>query len=264
MLTPFTTASPLLQHVVLGLFVLSAVAYLVLMVVGTSHPWYPSQMTLAFLKCLPIWLLIGLVWVHSAPVPLAKSRYSKLIAVGLVFSSMGDFALAMEGTGYLAHIDFLLGLIFFLIAHLFYVAAFGFSKERLHLVRLAPLLLFGVGLYFYVFLPKLLPLKLEYPVAVYMTVIITMVWRAAARLEYAPKHSNPRIDKYIPSYLWFALGGAVFFFVSDLMLAMNKFVVPFAGARFLTMLTYYIAQFGIAASVHLVDIKKDSNNRKST
>lgn len=47
-----------------------------------------------------------------------------------------------------------------------------------------------------------------------------------------------------------AAGGACCFLASDASLALRRFVAPFTGATLLVMLTYYLAQWGLALSVY--------------
>ncbi len=69
------------------------------------------------------------------------------------------------------------------------------------------------------------------PVVAYLVVISAMVVAACAT-------ANP----------W-AIAGAVCFFASDGLLAWNKFVGRFRGARFAVMSTYHLAQFGLVVSL---------------
>ena len=95
----------------------------------------------------------------------------RLTAAGLVFSAVGDVVLE---TGL-----FLPGLLAFLAAHLAYVAAFLAAERRPALGRALPFLAWGLGA-FAILRPGLGPMAV--PVAVYVAVICTMMWRAAARV----------------------------------------------------------------------------------
>jgi uncharacterized membrane protein YhhN len=77
------------------------------------------------------------------------------------------------------------------------------------------------------------------PVAAYMAVICTMMWRAAARV------GSPRTPA-LPALL--GLAGALSFGASDTLLAVSRFAVPFPGARWPVMVLYWLGQCGIAAS----------------
>lgn len=51
--------------------------------------------------------------------------------------------------------------------------------------------------------------------------------------------------------------GAAAFMLSDAILAVNKFLLPFAGAKYAVMVTYYFAQSSLALSCN------PSNSNKS-
>ena len=77
------------------------------------------------------------------------------------------------------------------------------------------------------------------PVAVYVTVIVVMGWRAAARAAGAAPMPSGEL----------ALAGALLFMISDGVLAVDRFARPFAAADGAVMTTYYAAQTLIALSV---------------
>lgn len=193
-----------------------------------------------------------------------NTKYTWLVILGLLFSSFGDFALALseilDSFG-VKDLGFISGLSLFLIGHLFYVAAFGFSWNSLHVARAAPFYLFGAGVYYFALFPKLHP-DLRIPVAAYITVITTMAWRAAARIgegmkaeeKIRPKSPTEKLvvkrKMGIEGSEWSGFIGAVIFVLSDLVLAINKFVFPFRAASLVTMILYYSGQLGIAGSVN--------------
>ena len=80
-------------------------------------------------------------------------------------------------------------------------------------------------------------------VPIYSLLLLTMAWRAVARLENT---------KSIPQ-LALASGG-VSFAVSDTLIAFNLFLTPIKYAQVYIMITYYFAQLGITLSV--LDIEK--------
>ncbi|HET9487987.1 MAG TPA: lysoplasmalogenase [Chryseosolibacter sp.] len=134
---------------------------------------------------------------------------------------------------------FIAGLVSFLIAHIFYIFAYrqhrsdDFSENSLqgiHKIRLAfPIILAGTGLVVILF-PVLGDLKI--PVIVYAAVITLMVLTALYRYG----KTNDR------SY-WFVFSGAALFFVSDSIIALNKFLFGIQYAHFWIMLTYCAAQY---------------------
>jgi uncharacterized membrane protein YhhN len=79
-----------------------------------------------------------------------------------------------------------------------------------------------------------LPSDLVFPLAVYMTALTAMVWRAAARI--GKKEGGERCG-----FL-----GALLFFFSDIVLAFNLFVAPIPAADLYVMCMYYLGQCFIA------------------
>ena len=71
------------------------------------------------LKPLPIAVLAVMVWQG----PPLDARYSTLVVAGLVCSMVGDVCLLFPGR-------FVVGLASFLVAHLFYIAAFAAGAHR--------------------------------------------------------------------------------------------------------------------------------------
>lgn len=176
-------------------------------------------------------LLVG--WVlHSK----LQSRFSRLIAGAFLFSWFGDLLLMMVSSPFGEKVPFfILGLASFLIAHLFFIAAFWHWKgQRKGLVQQRPWLL----LPFLVFWAVLLSVlwsglgDLRLPVFAYSLVIIVMTVSAQNLLNL--------LDKPFSQYLSL---GAILFVLSDSLIAVNKFAQAFAGASFAIMLTYIVAQY---------------------
>ena len=158
------------------------------------------------------------------------------VVAALLFSWGGDVALMLAGG---ERLYFLLGLVSFLVAHVFYILAFGEVRDMSAPVVLSrrpwlmiPLLAYFMGLVSVVF--PALPSDMRVPVAVYTAVICAMVSFALARYRRVGDRS-------------FALvfGGALLFMISDSIIAVNKFVcqghLPMAGAAIMS--TYIVAQY---------------------
>jgi uncharacterized membrane protein YhhN len=153
---------------------------------------------------------------------------ARLTAAGLVLSAAGDVLLE---AGF-----FLPGLLAFLAAHLGYVAAFLSVERRPALARALPFLAWGLGA-FALLRPGLGTSAL--PVAVYVAVICTMMWRAAARVG---RPRTPALAALL------GLAGAVAFGASDTLIAFDRFAEPIPGVRWPIMALYWLGQYGIAAS----------------
>ena len=159
-----------------------------------------------------------------------SGSYALAILTALIASLFGDVFLLFES-------KFILGLVSFLIAHIFYIKAFysGFSGFGLLFFAL-PLLLYAV-IMLRLLWPGLGRLKL--PVLVYISAILLMAYQAAE--VYYHSHSLSAI---------FALVGALLFTFSDSALALNKFRKPFNNAQLIILSSYYLAQWLIALSLY--------------
>jgi len=134
---------------------------------------------------------------------------------------------------------FIFGLVAFLTTHIFYIIYFlKIRSNAVSLLKKQPLLIalvlgYGVTLV-YILFPHLGDLKI--PVMVYAAVICTML---LCSLHVFFKVNKPANGLYIT--------GAVFFVLSDSLLALNKFYQPFAYAGVLIMGTYCAAQYFIVS-----------------
>ena len=186
--------------------------------------------TLHFIaKPLLIPILILLLVFTKALVP-----RKNLLLTGLFFSWLGDIFLLFEDKN---NLFFIFGLVCFLTTHIFYIIYFiKIKSTNTSLLKKQPLLfllVIGYGIILVRFLyPHLDDLKI--PVMVYATVICTML--------VCSLHIFLKVNK--PANLFY-LVGAVFFVLSDSLLAINKFYLPFALAGELIMLTYCAAQYFI-------------------
>lgn len=177
------------------------------------------------------------LWTKAAPVlclaawvgTRRRDTLGILITAGLVLSAGGDLLLE-RGL-------FLPGLFAFLTAHLAYVGGFVAQTRRLAAGRAAPVVAW-CGLVLAALWPRLG--ALEAPVALYVGVIGTMIWRAAARVGHAGEPTRAE---------WIGLAGAVAFALSDTLIAVDRFGDPIPGVRWPIMLLYWAGQTGIAASV---------------
>lgn len=156
------------------------------------------------------------------------------MVVGLVCSLAGDVFLMLP------HEQFVAGLASFLVGHVAYVVALAVAASRSGGVSM-PWAVVGLA----VVCVAVATLgrtvirrvhsgdqsNLTIPVIAYLSVISAMV--AAAFVT-----GNP----------W-AIGGALFFYSSDGLLAWNKFVQPVGVARPVIMSTYHLAQFGLVLSL---------------
>jgi uncharacterized membrane protein YhhN len=200
------------------------------------------------LICKPL-ILISLgvyYWLKSS------EHRSTLVLLAIFFSFGGDTFLMFDQSN---SMFFILGLVSFLISHVFYILAYRQYRDELlteglqgiQRIRLAfPIILAGTGLVIVLY-PVLGALK--YPVMAYALVLVLMVLNALFRFGRTNNRS-----------FWLVFAGAILFMLSDSILAINKFLEPIAHAGFFIMSTYILAQFllieGLCAHF---DSKKNSS-----
>ncbi|MBN1640621.1 MAG: lysoplasmalogenase [Anaerolineae bacterium] len=164
--------------------------------------------------------------------PALRPGYAAGVLVALAFSLGGDVALMFR-----APRAFTLGLALFLLAHVAYAVTFtlynGFHPPDL--VVAGVLLALAVAVYRWL-APGLGGMK--GPVIVYIAVISTMVNRAISTMFG---------QAFTPTQAWLIALGALLFWASDLMLAVNRFRRPFRLHPLLLVL-YYAGQTLIALS----------------
>jgi uncharacterized membrane protein YhhN len=168
------------------------------------------------------------------------NRKAALFAIGgLLFSLMGDVLLIFQGSNPLF---FMGGLISFLIAHLLYIVYYLRSADTTGNKELKGKFIFFIlmltyGAAFYTSLYKNLG-DLKLPVLLYTSVLIAMNIFALNRYGKV----NDKSFKLV-------MTGALFFTLSDSLLAFNKFflTIPLAGVWILA--TYAAAQYFIMEGI---------------
>ncbi|MBX2962021.1 MAG: lysoplasmalogenase [Cyclobacteriaceae bacterium] len=189
-----------------------------------------------FTKPALLLLLLGYYFFASRSKMVALSL---LLMAALVFSWVGDVLLMKPG-----ELFFMLGLVSFLIAHVFYIFVFKqfrnddatSSLQGLQRIRFAfPIVLYGTGLVVVLY-PALG--ELAVPVLIYASVLTLMVLNALFRFGRTSSASFA-----------YVFGGAILFMISDSLLAVNKFLEPIKLAGFWIMLTYSGAQLLIVTGL---------------
>jgi len=190
-----------------------------------------AQRQIYFLKPLST-LLVILVAALSFSTSAVKGGYTTGILIGLILSLGGDVALMFPSAK-----AFMLGLACFLLAHVAYAVTFtlfnGFYPADW--VSGGVLLVLAVAVYLYL-RPGLE--KTRGPVVGYIVVICIMVNRAVSAFFGTT---------FTLTQAWLISVGATLFWVSDLMLAVNRFRQPFKYHR-LGLAFYYGGQLLIALS----------------
>lgn len=159
------------------------------------------------------------------------SSYAGLIVAGLITSLFGDVALMLPSA------YFLVGVGSFAITQALYLAAFvGPIGWALINPTTAPVALMAVLLTLWLW-PGIRG-SLRIPVGIYIVLISSMLVQV---LGAAIAEASPRL-------LMAALGAGLFF-VSDALLAIDRFRAPFRGAGILRSSAYWIGQWFIALSI---------------
>ncbi len=183
----------------------------------------------------PAALLALLIWFAAA----GHFQQSLLIfGIGLIFSLLGDIFLLLPRRW------FRTGLMAFLCAHIAYIVAFNriMSSLSVHLLLLT-LVVFSLWVMIFTYLraamrKSSLHARMLLPVGIYSVVIALMLISALMTL-FRPEWS-------LTAAILSASGGTLFF-ISDTMLAVDRFVRPFKRARFWVRVSYHIGQFLLAA-----------------
>lgn len=179
----------------------------------------------------PLITIVLMIWLFLSTK--LKGRFHKRILTGLVFAFAGDVLLMMQTEN--ANL-FMYGLIAFLLCHIFYIRAFTLDhksnpnfKNPYFLWAVGAFAIFCSGLFFYL-QPNLG--AMQFPVLMYAIIITLMAIMAVNRYGKVNIFSFKLI-----------LYGALFFLLSDSVLAVNKFSTPIAQGGSLIMASYMIAQY---------------------
>ena len=165
-----------------------------------------------------------------------QSRYACLIIAGLIFSLFGDVMLVFINNNNF----FKAGLAFFLITQVIYGAASTVSSGVYVLDYVIVMALMTILILAYKELNMDVG-NLKIPVLLYVLAITYMLSKAISLLY------NSNIPFY---HAILAASGAFLFFVSDAILAVNKFYrVEFKAFRAINLITYYLGQMLIALSI---------------
>jgi len=160
--------------------------------------------------------------------------------IGIVFSLVGDVLLMIS-----LERMFMFGLIAFLFAHVAYL--FGFQNELMEVNAWSVLLIVILSVSAVRVMRRIVSAirakgqtRLATPVIVYSTVITVMLYAAMITI------SNP---EWTTRASFFVSVGAFLFYISDLILAWNKFVSPIKNGRILNIAAYHLGQIGLIAGV---------------
>ena len=169
--------------------------------------------------------------------PKVLPKYFKFVVIGLILGLVGDVCLGLPGLT-----AFRVGLVAFLSGHILYILAFTILTRRANWINPVNVLIIAISGCIYSWLMPHLG-KMIVPVTFYIVVITMMVAGAWAVFR------NSGVRRL---GAWFIMVGAVFFYVSDIFVANQRFVTEQFYNRLIGLPLYYTAQFLLAFSVGLV------------
>ncbi len=218
------------SKLLLGIFITVSILY----IIGVSI----NNLTMEFIF-KPL-IILSLIQYYL----LSVKKKNNLLVAAFFLCFLGDIVLLYDKNSN----AFMLGLIFFLIAHvLFIVLVIRILKKATKGQIIISILPFGLILYSIISLLKESLGELLIPVIVYASVI--SIFGAVSFLNYL-------INKTSSSII--LLGGVLFFVLSDFALAINKFYLPHEYFSTLISVTYILAQFLICKFMILRDEEVES------
>jgi uncharacterized membrane protein YhhN len=160
--------------------------------------------------------------------------------IGILFSLVGDVLLMI-----LPDRMFLYGLTAFLFAHISYLI--GFQNELMQFNAWSLILIVILASSAVRVIRRIVSAmraqgqdRLVYPITFYSLVITTLLYAAMTTI------ANPA---WKTSASFLVSVGAFLFFISDVILAWNKFVSPIKNGRILNIAAYHLGQIGLIAGV---------------
>jgi len=179
-------------------------------------------------------ILVALIIFFGKRSKRLDQKAKTIMFLALMFSLLGDVLLMFVDL----HANFFMGgLVAFLLAHIMYIIIFlkQHNQHKIKSLFLSVVLVYAMGL-LYVLYDGLGDMLI--PVIIYMTAILIMVVSASMRKGNVVKISYNLVFM-----------GALFFMISDSILALNKFYQPIPYSNILIMTTYALAQYLIVLGV---------------
>ena len=160
--------------------------------------------------------------------------------LGLILSLAGDVLLMLSLDRF-----FLFGLVAFLLAHLAYVIGFNIPLPEFSVWSIVFAVMVSLGGARVIrrivdALPSKGQARMRMPIIVYSTVISVMLLSAMMKLMDLTWNANAAL---------LVSGGAFLFYISDIILAWNKFVAPIQYGRIYNIAAYHLGQIMLIAGV---------------
>jgi len=178
-----------------------------------------------------LFIITALLQPHPVP------AYYHYLLIGLIFCLMGDVCLALPQKK-----AFMGGLVAFLVGHVFYIFSFLSLTSIFHWISTGVFIIFGVSAFIFLWLRPHLK-SMFIPVLLYILVITVM---ASGAWTVFWKSSFKSFGRAL------ILVGAFCFYVSDVLVARNKFIKEEYTNRLLGLPLYYAGQFMLAFSIGLL------------
>lgn len=227
--------TPYSMYMFLGVYTMLCLTY---MTCGINQSTKPLKLVL---KSLPILFLVlyfiyTVTSLHMGPVQaISGTENLERLFFGLLFSFLGDCYLVFDSF-------FIHGLLSFTCAQLVYIALFGGRSllfvlpAQSELVTAAAVGVVSLWVYFYIF-PKLSRLLIV-PAALYCLLISLMLWCALVTLQHDAQLAPLQ-----------GATGAGLFYISDLLLSLDRWGLTIPRGPYFIIGTYYAAQVFIFLSV---------------
>lgn len=184
-----------------------------------------------YIKPAILTLLVIYFWMNSTHL---KKTTRNITLLALVFSLVGDVLLM-----FVNHSPnfFIGGLVAFLLAHIMYISVFLKSRNKTanSLPIITILLIYASGIFYFI---KDGLNDMLIPVLLYLMVILIMAATAFLRKRSTITNSYNLV-----------FAGAVFFVISDSLLALNKFYELLLFSNISILLTYALAQYLIVLGI---------------
>jgi uncharacterized membrane protein YhhN len=160
--------------------------------------------------------------------------------LGILLSVLGDVLLMISLDKF-----FLVGLVAFLFAHIAYIVGFNIPLPEMNLFGIVFALMIGLGGARIIRrildrLPATGQGKMRIPIIIYSAVISVMLLSAMMKLTDISWNANAAALVSL---------GAFFFYLSDIILAWNKFVAPIQRGRIYNIAAYHLGQILLIAGV---------------
>ena len=185
----------------------------------------------------PAVMVFLLLWLYSNT---GLQGIALWFGLGILFSLIGDVLLISSSDRM-----FTIGLGSFLLAHVFYLI--GFKDELIYFSAWSLVLIFFIYMNGLRLLRRIVSAMrtqeqstLTSPVILYALVISLMLYAAMSTIF------NPA---WKTGAAFFVSVGAFLFYLSDLILAWNKFVSPVRHGPLLNIVTYHLGQIGLIAGL---------------